>query len=410
MHEMKEHATKHRKIAFFGHFDSTNFGNESSLKAILYNLQRLEPSLEIMCICTGPEATGATHNIQAVAVAQSFASLWRPRAQTLKLLRKFLIGLLGEPYQWIRCIHFLWNIDILIVPGTGLITDAYGLRGWGPYNLFKWSVAAKICRCKLFFVSIGAGPLYSTLGRCLAKSLLHLGDFRSYRDESTKQYLSSIGFRPENDAVYPDLAFSLPETSCQGTKKPARAVVGIGVMEYAGKYGDADPHGEVYLRYLDSLVALAKWLLLRGYDVRLLSGDLADIPVRQQFKELLGERPANGGKGRIIDEPISSLDELRAQIAATDLVVATRFHNVLLSLLSIKPVISISFHHKCESLMSAVGLDDYCLDINDLNGDQLVERFCTLAANVDELVPLISRKVKEFRGCLDRQYGILLKT
>jgi polysaccharide pyruvyl transferase WcaK-like protein len=407
---MKERAMKHRKIAFFGHFDSTNFGNESSLKAILYNFQRREPTLEIMCICTGPEITGATYNIQAIAVVQSFARFWRPRARTMKLLRKFFIGLLGEPYQWARCMLWLWNTDILIVPGTGLITDAYGLLGWGPYNLFKWSVTAKICRCKVFFVSIGAGPLYGTFGRCLAKSLLHLGDFRSYRDESTKQYLNSIGFRAVNDAVYPDLAFSLPETVCQDVEKRTRAVVGIGVMEYAGKYADADPREEVYLRYLGSLVTLVEWLLSHGYDVRLLSGDLADIPVRQQFKKLLGERLANGAEGQIIDEPISSLDELCAQIAATNLVVATRFHNVLLSLLGIKPVISVSFHHKCQSLMSAVGLDDYCLDINDLNGDQLVERFCNLTANAHELVPLISRKVKEFRGCLDRQYEVLLKT
>ena len=52
-----------------------------------------------------------------------------------------------------------------IVPGTGLLTDADGLFGWGPYSLFKWSLIAKVCRCKLLLVSVGAGPIYGILGR-----------------------------------------------------------------------------------------------------------------------------------------------------------------------------------------------------------------------------------------------------
>ena len=101
---------------------------------------------------------------------------------------------------------------MLIVPGTGLLTDAYGLFGWGPYSLFKWSLLAKACRCKLLFVSVGAGPIYGALGRWFVKSALSLADFRSYRDDSTKQYLKSIGFHSDNDRVCPDLVFSLSET------------------------------------------------------------------------------------------------------------------------------------------------------------------------------------------------------
>ena len=61
---------KRTKIAFFGHFDSTNFGNESTLQAILYNLRRFQPAAEVTCISTGPEATVATHHIEAVPIAE----------------------------------------------------------------------------------------------------------------------------------------------------------------------------------------------------------------------------------------------------------------------------------------------------------------------------------------------------
>jgi polysaccharide pyruvyl transferase WcaK-like protein len=406
---MKEREKTRKKIAFFGHFDSTNFGNESTLQAILYNLRCFQPDAEVICISTGPEATVTTHHIEAVPLSETFFKSWVPRNPVTRALRKIFIGLPSVPYQWVKALMRLRCTDILIIPGTGLLTDAYGLLSWGPYNLFKWSLIAKVCRCKLFFVSIGAGPVYGTLGRWFVKSILYFADFRSYRDDSTMQYLRGIGFRVDNDRVYPDLAFSLPEAVIphQDTKKNRRSVVGLGVMEYAGKYSVANPSDTIYLAYLDSLVTVVKWLLAREYDVRLLIGDLGDMHSMQEFRGLLRKRLSVCDEGHIIDEPINSVEDLLSQIASTEIVVATRFHNVLLALLCNKPVISISFHHKCESLMSVMGLSDYCLDINDLKADRLIEKFSDLEMNAKKIKPLIKEKVAEFREALDEQYKLI---
>src|SRR6202030_926509 len=114
-------------------------------------------------------------------------------------------------------------------------------------------------------------------------------------------------------------------------------------------------------------------------------GDLGDMHTRQEFRDLLKERLSPGDEEHIIDEPIWSVDDLLSQIVATDIVVATRFHNVLLALLCNKPVISISFHHKCESLMSQLGLDKYCHDINHMNVDELIEQFQDAEGNAEML-------------------------
>jgi len=409
---MKERERTRKKIAFFGHFDSSNFGNESTLQAILYHLRRFQPDAEVTCICTGPEATAASYHIEAIPLAETFVKSWVPRNPFTRVLRGVCIGLPSEPCRWFKGLMRLRRTDMLIIPGTGLLTDAYGLFSWGPYNLFKWSLIAKICRCKLLFVSVGAGPIYGTLGRLFVRSILSLADFRSYRDRSTMQYLEGIGFRPDNDRVYPDLAFSLPEAVIphQVTKKSSRSVVGLGVMEYAGKYSVARPNDKTYLAYLENLVTIVRWLLVHEYDVRLLSGDLGDRHALQTFRDLLRERLSADDQGHIIDGPTCSLEDLLSQIAETDLVVATRFHNVLLALLCDKPVISISFHHKCESLMSAMGLSAYCLDINDLKADDsLIEKFCDLERNAGKLKPLIRQRATEFRQALDEQYQVIFQ-
>jgi polysaccharide pyruvyl transferase WcaK-like protein len=123
---------------------------------------------------------------------------------------------------------------------------------------------------------------------------------------------------------------------------------------------------------------------------------------------LLAQNPTTYDRERIIDEPIHSVEDLLSQIAATDAVVATRFHNILLALLCEKPVVSISFHHKCDSLMAAMGMSDYCLNSGDLEADKMIETFCRLEANADALKALIKERIKRFRDDLDQQYQLVL--
>jgi polysaccharide pyruvyl transferase WcaK-like protein len=404
---MKVRETSARKIALFGHFDATNLGNESTIQAVLHHLRRYQPEAEIACISTGPkEAIAASHQIEVIPISQQFVKSWRPRNRILRLLRSVVIGIPSELYRWIVGFVKLGRVDALIIPGTGLLTDAYGLGDWGPYNLFKWSLLAKIRNCKLFFVSVGAGPIRSVAGKWLVRSTLSLADFRSYRDNSSVQCLNSIGFRTHNDRVYPDLAFSLPiaaQLHSHGETR-RRTVVGLGVMTYSGRTsGVYGTHGN-YLLYLERLADLTHWLLARGSDVRLLIGDFVDVAATEEFKCLLRKRPLVSSEAHIIDEPIGSLNDLLSQIAATDIVVATRFHNVLLGLLCEKPVISISFHPKCSSLMSAMGLSNYSLEIHDLETDKLIEMLCDLELNADSVRASIREKNGEFREALDEQY------
>jgi polysaccharide pyruvyl transferase WcaK-like protein len=401
-------ARRKKRVAIYGHFNSTNFGNESTLQAILYHLRRLYPDAAFACICTRAETSIANHQMETILLSENLLQWWVPQNAFTRVLRRICVGLASEPVQWARGLVELSRTDLLIVPGTGVLTDAFGLLGWGPYNLLKWVLLAKACRCKLFFVSVGAGPIYGTLGRWFVKLALSLGDFRSYRDTSTVQYLKGIGFDSGDDRIYPDLVFSLPEEMIpqQRVNTSGRAVVGLGLMEYQWKYSVAQPRDAIYHAYLENLVTAVKWLLARGCDVRLLTGDLRDAQATSEFKALLQERLSIADQSRIIDEPICSVDAILSQITATDVVVATRFHNVIMALVCNKPVVSISFHHKCESLMNAMGLAEYCMDINNLQADDLVGKISALEKNADKLKVMIGERTRAARAALDEQYKL----
>jgi polysaccharide pyruvyl transferase WcaK-like protein len=400
-----------KTISFFGGFGLGNFGNEITLQAILYHLRRLLPNVKVSCICADPAATATTHNIICVPISRTVVKAWRPHNRVTRVLRSVFIGVPSELYRWLEALMTLKRTDVLIIPGTGLLTDAYGLRSWGPYSIFKWSLIAKMRGCKLLFVSVGAGPIDSRVGRWLVTSALALADFRSYRDNATKEYLSSIGAGVASDRVYPDLAFSIVDeiTPKYAIPRRRRSVVGLGLMLYHGKLSSDKLRESTYTAYLEQLAVFVKWLLARDYDIRLLIGELSDIRVRTEFKALLKDRLGVYDEDRIIDDPVLSVEDLLAQLAETDAVVATRFHNVLLALALNKPVISISFHQKCTSLMQNMGLQEYCQDIKQLNADKLIEQFCQLEKNAGSLRHMIREKVADCREALDEQYRLIFK-
>jgi polysaccharide pyruvyl transferase WcaK-like protein len=396
------------KISFFGHFGTPNSGNEGTLVAILARLRVLYPDREFCCICTYPEVAVARYGVDAVPISTRSASIWNRQARLDKRLTMALVGLSQEVWQYVRAFRALQGTDMLIIPGTGLLTDAYGLGGWGPYNLFKWSLAAKLRGCRVLFVSVGAGPLHSVPGRWLVKLALSFADYRSYRDSSSMSYLESIGVRTRHDRIYPDLVFSLPQDSIPAPvdRVGRGAVVALGLMENAGWYSAANPGTNVHVGYMESLVVFVQWLLDHDYEVKLVLGDW-DAYVVEEFRAMLRERLGTYDERRVTHPRVDSFQELLLHLEAADIVVATRFHNVIFSILLDKPVIAISFHHKCTSLMSDMGLSEYCYEINEIEPDVLIERFQRLVGNAGDVKRTIEQRANERRAALDEQYDLL---
>jgi len=260
---------------------------------------------------------------------------------------------------------------------------------------------------KLLFVSVGAGPLAHPLSRLIVKSALSLADYRSYRDSFSKDYLGDIGFETGIDRVYPDLAFSLrPEVRSSPRRDGTAPVVGVGLMDYYGRRSRPEEGEHLYRRYLEKMAAFVGWLLDRGYTVQLLIGDVSyDTRIRRDLRAMLRERDPGRAEGKLVDPPIGSVEQLLSQLASADLIVAARFHNVLLSLMLAKPVVALSYHPKVASLMSAMGMSEYCEDIEAPGVDGLVERFTRLERNEQAARSVIVQKGKEYGKALDEQYA-----
>ena len=320
-------------------------------------------------------------------------------------------GLSEELREYVRAWMVLKGTDMFIVPGTGLVTDAFGLSGWGPYGLLKWLLIARLRRCKVLVVSVGAGPIDGAIARRLVKVALSLAHYRSYRDLASKLAVEGAGVRTARDRIFPDLVFglSLAAAPCLPDRPKPRPVVALGLMEYVEKYSGAGPTQETYVRYLESLAIFVRWLLDRNYDVKLLLGD-EDTQAIEDFTTALQMYAGSYDETRVAYQQTESVQELLSQISAADFVVATRFHNVLMSLLLHKPVIAISFHHKCSSLMAEMSLSDYCQNIHEMDAHVLIAQFQALTQNASDITGATAERIEEARKALDEQYELLFET
>ena len=398
--------TRHRtpKVSLFGNFGVANLGNDATLLVVVSRLRLLFPDGELCCICTAPENVAATHELEAVPHTRRGVRIWDRSLRLGERLRTASAGLSEEVHEYARAWRVLKDTNLFIVPGTGLLTDAWGLAGWGPYGLFKWSLVAKLRGCRVMFVSVGAGPIQSALGRRLVKWALSFASYRSYRDLESKRVVGDLGIDTREDPVYPDLVFDLsrPANSTHSAPTRDRAVVGVGLMEYAWRYSASSPTDDTYGHYIASLAAFVRWLLDRDHDVRLILGD-SDSAAIDDLRVLL---PHEGSTdARVSFHPAESVDDLLFQLDTTDVVVATRFHNVLFSLLLGKPVVALSFHHKCSALMEQMRLSEYCHDIHDMSTERLIAQFEAAVGDAEDLSRTITERVEVFRQALTEQYG-----
>ena len=304
------------------------------------------------------------------------------------------------------------QFDAVVVPGTGVLCD-YRADPFGAiYWIFRWCIAARLCGVKVCFINVGAGPVQRPLSRWMVRQAAQSASYRSFRDAYSRKFLAGLGVDTTNDRVYPDIAFRLPFATAPpralATGQPA--TVGIGVMWYDGWQGHRDPRADIYERYLSQLGDFVCWLLQHGHPVRLLVGEVSDEPVIDRVKEHVRKcTPPGSAWAALAAEPIQSLHDLMREIDRTEIVVASRYHNIVCALKLGRPTISISYSVKHDELMQRAGIGGFCQDIETLRLDQLLEQFQDIAGNRVFYQALIGERVAEFQRELDEQEQVLLQ-
>jgi polysaccharide pyruvyl transferase WcaK-like protein len=429
-----------RKIGIFSHGGVKNLGDEALFAAVLQNVRARIPNVEIVGFTSNPEDTKERHGLESFPIrrldgkargeaqqgsaagAETQASSLQTPAPVPKGWKQILKSVPGvaAAVRGVRsALHvlrnallepkFLWSswrnlrgVEILLIAGSQQLNDIYGAWEF-PFTLYKWSVLARLTGTKVAILSVGAGPLSSKMSRFFIRRVLRMSSYRSYRDVISSRLVESIGVKGPNP-VYPDLVYSMRLPVPRPVSASAKAVV-VGVNPvpfYDGRYW-ATPNPERYADYVRKLAKFTEWLDQNGYSTLFFPTQTrADTLTIQDIRSELN---GTAGSLRILQgNPIQSIDDLLSEIARADLVIANRYHGILLSLALNKPVLGVAYHAKSRELLEQAGQGDYVLNVADFRTEDLIEKIKAMHANAAQIKKEIASRIAPLHEALEEQY------
>jgi len=433
-----------RKICVISHGGTKNLGDEALFATVVQNVRRRIPDAEIVGFTISPEDTRKRHGVPCFPVRRSekvppsqsaspaddstpggpestpassgggerikrFLKAipgLRPLFSVLRGFASGVVSVVAEPMFLVESYRRLRGAQLLIAAGGQQLNDGYG-GPWGyPFTLFKWTLLAKLTGTKVVLLSVGAGPIDSPLSKFFFRRTLNLVDYRSYRDAISSKLMAGMGIKGEHP-VFPDLVYSLrlpePKPSPSGSE---RVIVGTNPVPFFGAHYWPTPDEARYQDYVRKFAKFAEWLAKSGRSVLFFP-----TQVRADAITINDIRTAMNGSGSspnlLIQQPIHNLEDLVSEISRADLIVANRYHAILISLMMNKPVLGMAYHEKSRALLEQAGQGDYVLNSEDFKTEDLIERFKDMEANAPALKKRIAERMAPLREALERQYDVV---
>lgn len=401
---------KEEVIALLGvNLGGGNLGEEITASALVKNIRKNKPKARIVEISSNPGDTKHRHGVECIpislvaeardqglieshfdqldsaqgAVAQSNASnsssvsfvvtlvkKIRPIFLLLKVAQACLLNfkaLSRELFFLVRSYKRLRSIDKLIIAGSGPLADNFGGALAYPYLVFKWVLLSKLRGIPVIFFSVGAVPFEFRFSKLLVRLALNWAQYRSYRDETSLNIVSGIGVKPDG-RVFPDIAFSYSIESSDLNNNAREKRVGIGLFPHFDPRYWPEKNQDTYDRYIKLIADFTGWLSAEGYHVVFLSTQVkADVAVTKDVISLLKSK---GLSDSCYSTPRTEThEEFIKQASSVELMVLTRFHGLIMTLLSNTPIIALTNQQKMVDLMVEMKLDQFMKDIDcaDLN-------------------------------------------
>jgi polysaccharide pyruvyl transferase WcaK-like protein len=410
-------------VAILHHSGCGNLGDDASVLTIIRTVKQRWPEADIAAVTMNPEATTKTYGVPCYPLKRYTKTMGNtpngvkesrtPKYRLARWLGTTRIPLVRIPRSALRELAFiaasrrtLKRFQLVILSGGGQLTERSGPWAF-LYTLFSWFLIARSARVKCLVVNVGVGPILSRLGQLFAMGTLRLAGYVSFRDGESQALARRIGFKA-NSAIKPDIVYSLEIPSCGAGHLVTNShpLIGIAPMNYP-----VDPPWNLKEKeaiYASIIARLAKFTAImtrRHFSVELFGTDInCDPAAIEDLRTLLRD------DHNIVAPPyesVGSVNELLRTMANFDYVVTCRFHGVVFAHLLNKPVLAISHHPKVTSLMTGLGLSEYCVEIRTFDPGRLAERFECLVKNKEEIKARLAETARRYRVVLAAQFDEL---
>jgi len=389
------------RIGIFGSYNYTSIGDHAILEGILTQFRRRTDDLSVVIFSFDPASTegmlisheGATITNAAPRLAARVAqgkmesrgcqrrskirafrqkvkhmlTRW-PRAMSpilqvyrgYRLLRSDL-ALLKPASFWRQKVREIKKLDILIIGGGNLLMDLYS--SWPIYPLI-YVVMAKLARVPTMFYAVGAGPIRSRRARWYLRLAGYLANAMTLRDqESLNTVRKRLKIKASKLSLSADPAVCL---DLQGEKVPnegsSSLIFGMTVVPFYSPRYWPDPNVDVYGKYTNYMANIVK-SITEQFAAKVIffatnhpNDFIAALDVLQKI--------SCRDRIKIIEDRLS-VSELISLIASCDVLIGTRLHSLILSLVAGTPFLAFSYQPKVEAFCKRIGFERYVIPLSN---------------------------------------------
>lgn len=424
-----------KTIGLLDHLGGGNLGDDATLQAVMQNIKSRWPDAKIVGLSMNPDDTQRRHGIAAYPIRRKTWSLSQQAPSTNATLKGNVKSLLRKwPYLFgaVRAIHRvafrlpilfvqelvfvarsfrrLQSLDMLVISGGGQLTDWFGTWNF-PYTIFTWVLLGRLANVRCIFLNVGAGPLTRPLSKFFVRRALACAQYVSFRDERSRALARSIEFKGSAH-VFPDCVYALesPSVDIRTARRRERLVVGLAPMPFCDPrsvYPAKDQR--VYDNFIHTLSSFGTWLVGNNYELTLWCSDIGvDPPAIEDLRINICGQIAGSDHDRLAIPTIKTIEDLLRVMRSLDYIITCRFHGVVLAHMLNIPVIAMSHHPKMDTLMSDLGLAEYCLDINKADGSALKAAFTSMVANRESIQRHMAERSELYREQLVSQFDQII--
>lgn len=429
------------RIGVFGTFGFENMGDAAVADATISGLKRYIPNASIVAICQQPENVKLRHGIDAYSIHRVFLTKaeteWShidncvcdesmresfkacivsflKKTKALYLLTKLLVKCVKGVDAFFRELIFSFkifkivrNLDLIVMSGSGQLNEEWGGPWRYPFGLFRWVLLARLARCKVAFLSVGAGEIISPWSRFFCSTALRFAQYRSTRDSRTLELIKSWNI--EDVHLVPDMAFSmLFEKKKNPENITGSLVIGINPIPFCDPRTWNITDQAKYDQYVEKLSGFCNWVLSNGNSVLFVPNEL--MMDNLTIDDIVNKIDVDcQDTNKIIRPNVENYNDVFNSLSLCDCVVCSRFHGLLFSLMSQKPVIVLAHHYKFHQLSREMNLGEFCHDIDLFEESVLYEQVSQIVENMDAIKINISERMADYSSQVEKQYLLMKK-
>ncbi|NJS41497.1 hypothetical protein HC766_04020 [Candidatus Gracilibacteria bacterium] len=302
---------------------------------------------------------------------------------------------IGRNQSLKKYFEMVFNSDLVIACGGGYLRTS----SRSPANNLLLLITCmnffipKLLGKKVYLYSQSIGPIFGNFQKFLLCYVLNRVDLILVREQISYQLLTKMDIQSEFEQVA-DSAFifnKLTQKSSQfqfSSPLSKEMNVGLTVRDWFENQNQQDKYEQTIAKFIDYLYRnhSAKTF----YFPQVIASQFGDDDRKSanRLKKYLKNK-----ESLIIENKDLHPKELVNFASQMDYFVGTRMHSNILSLIAQTPVIAIEYEHKTRGIMKDMGLENYVINIEELNFKSLVAKFEEITKDYKSYKEQISKNI-----------------